>query len=66
MKQPTERGMPPLRRPEPEIADRGTVRLGSSGITTGFPPLRRPEPEIADRGMVRLGSSGITTGFPTR
>ena len=66
MKQLTERGMLALQSPKPEIADCGTVRLGSSGITASFPPLRRPEPEIADRGMVRLGSSGITTGFPTR
>jgi hypothetical protein len=57
---------PPLRQPKPEIADRGTIRLGSSCITTGFPPLRAPKPEIADRGNVRLGSSCITTGFPLR
>ena len=31
---------PPLRQPKPEIADRGTVRLGSSCITAGFPPSR--------------------------
>lgn len=52
--------------PTPEIADRGTVRLGSSGITGNFPPLRRPKPEIADRGAVRLGSSGIKANFPPR
>ena len=34
-------GFPPLQQPKPEIADRGTVRLGSSCITAGFPPLRR-------------------------
>ena len=34
-------GFPPLQRPKPEIADRGTVRLGSSCITAGFPPLSR-------------------------
>jgi len=28
---------PPLRLPEPKIADRGTVRLGSAGITASFP-----------------------------
>jgi hypothetical protein len=33
-------GFPPLRQPKPEIADRGTLRLGSSCITAGF-PLRR-------------------------
>jgi hypothetical protein len=56
----------PLREPKPEIADRGTVRLGSSSITAGFPPLRQPRPEIADRGTVRLGSSSITAAFPPR
>ena len=55
---------PPLRQPKPEIADRGTVRLGSCCITAGFPPLRQPKPEIADRGTVRLGSCCITAGFP--
>jgi hypothetical protein len=55
-----------LRRPTPEIADRGAVRLGSGSITTGFPPLRRPTPEIADRGAVRLGSGSITARFPLR
>jgi hypothetical protein len=29
---------PPLRLPKPEIADRGTVRLGSGMITAGFAP----------------------------
>ena len=37
MKQPTERGMPALQLPTPEIADPATVRLGSAGITTSFP-----------------------------
>ena len=37
----TATGFPPLQQPKPEIADRGTVRLGSSCITAGFPPLRR-------------------------
>jgi hypothetical protein len=55
---------PPLRRPKPEIADRGTVRLGDSCITAVFPPLRRPKLEIADRGTVRLGDSCITAVFP--
>ena len=31
---------PPLKRPKPEIADRGTVRLGSGCITGAFPPRR--------------------------
>jgi hypothetical protein len=31
---------PPLRQPKPEIADRGTVRLGSGSITAAFPPRR--------------------------
>jgi len=30
-----------LRHPKPEIADRGTVRLGSGNITAAFPPRRR-------------------------
>jgi hypothetical protein len=59
-------GFPTLLQPEPEIADRGTVRLGSSCITAGFPPLRQPKSEIADRGTVRLGSSCITARFPAR
>ena len=29
-----------LRGPKPEIADRGTVRLGDSCITAAFPPHR--------------------------
>jgi hypothetical protein len=32
---------PPLRQPKSEIADPGTVRLGSGCITAAFPPLRR-------------------------
>ncbi len=66
MKQATECGMPALQSPKPEIADRGTVRLGSCGITASFPALRLPEPKIADRGTVRLGSCGITANFPAR
>ena len=31
---------PPLRQPKPEIADRGTMRLGSGCITAEFPPRR--------------------------
>ena len=62
----TERTTQALQLPQPEIADRGTVRLGSSGITANFPSLRLPEPKIADRGTVRLGSSGITANFPAR
>ena len=33
----TATGFPPLRQPEPEIADRATVRLGDSCITAAFP-----------------------------
>jgi len=29
---------PPLRRPDPKIADPGKVRLGDSSITAQFPP----------------------------
>jgi hypothetical protein len=43
-----------LQLPGPEIADRGSVRLGSGSISATFPPLRLPPPEIADRGSVRL------------
>jgi hypothetical protein len=57
---------PPLRQPDPEIADRGTVRLGDSCITAVFPRLRQPEPEIADPGTVRLGDSCIAAAFPPR
>jgi hypothetical protein len=55
---------PPLRRPKPEIADRGTLRLGSGNITAAFPSLRRSKPDIADRGTLRLGSGNITAAFP--
>jgi len=33
-------GFPPLRQPQPEIADRDAVRLGSGCITAAFPPRR--------------------------
>ena len=29
-----------LRQPKPEVADRGTVRLGDANITAEFPPRR--------------------------
>ena len=65
---PTERltngstvtGFPPLVQPKPEIADRGTVRLGDSCITAAFPPLCSQ----SDRGTVRLGDACITAAFP--
>ncbi len=53
-----------LKVPTREIADRGTVRLGSGCITSEFPQLRRPQQETADRGTVRLGSGCITSEFP--
>jgi hypothetical protein len=43
-KRPTRGSMttafPALQQSKPEIADRGTVRLGSSCITAGFPARR--------------------------
>ena len=36
----TVTGSLPLRQPKPEIADRGTVRLGDANITAEFPPHR--------------------------
>jgi hypothetical protein len=36
----TTTGFPALRQPKPEIADRGTVRLGDANITAEFPPVR--------------------------
>jgi hypothetical protein len=36
----TVTGFPSLRQPKPEIADRGTVRLGDANITAEFPPRR--------------------------
>jgi len=33
-------GFHSLRPPKPEIADRGTLRLGDSCITAAFPPHR--------------------------
>ena len=65
---PTDQSVqfPPLRYPDPQIADVGKVRLGDSIITAGFPPLRWPTPKIADFGKVRLGDSIITAGFPLK
>jgi hypothetical protein len=57
---------PPLRQPEPETADRGTVRFGDGCITAEFPPLRQPRPETADCGTVRFGDGCITAEFPPR
>jgi hypothetical protein len=37
---PIAANLPTLRQPKPEIADRGTVRLGDSCITAAFPPHR--------------------------
>ena len=62
----TAAAFPRLRQPEPEIADRGTVRLGDANITAEFPALRQPKPEVADRGTVRLGDANITAEFPPR
>jgi hypothetical protein len=53
-----------LRPSAPEIADPGSLRLGSGCITAEFPPLRALKSEIADRGTVRLGSGCISTEFP--
>ena len=36
---------PPLRQPEPETTDPGTVRLGDALITAEFPPRRQPTRE---------------------
>jgi hypothetical protein len=55
---------PPLRRPQPETADRGTLRLGDACLTAAFPPLRQPKPETADRGTLRLGDACLTAAFP--
>ena len=41
LKRSSTTAFPPLRQPKPEIADRGTVRLGSGNITAAFPPRRR-------------------------
>ena len=63
-RQSSVRGLRPLQKPKPEIADRGNIRLGSGSITATFPPLQKPKPEIADRGHIRLGSGSITATFP--
>jgi hypothetical protein len=60
----TERKTQTLQLPKPEVADGGSVRLGSGMISASFPVLRRPKPEIADRGAVRLGSGMISASFP--
>ena len=36
----TAAAFPALRQPKPEVADRGTVRLGDANITAEFPPRR--------------------------
>jgi hypothetical protein len=64
MRKLTEKTMPALKAPKPEIEDRGTVRLGNGSITAEFPPLKQPGPEIADRGTIRLGNGSITAEFP--
>jgi hypothetical protein len=64
MRKSTDRTMPAVKAPTPEIEDLGTVRLGNGNITAEFPPLKRPGAEIADRGTVRLGNGNITAEFP--
>jgi hypothetical protein len=44
-----------LQLPGPEIADRGTVRLGSGCISATFPPLRLPSSEVATATPCGLG-----------
>ena len=51
--------------PSPEVADRGTVRLGSGNISATFPPLHLPSSEVADRGTVRLGTGSIGGRYPS-
>jgi hypothetical protein len=60
----SQKPMPAASHPAPEIADRGTVRLGDANVTAEFPPFARPAPEIADRGIVRLGDANVTAEFP--
>jgi hypothetical protein len=55
---------PPLRIPNPKIADPAKVRLGDCTITAQFPSLRQPDPKVADPGKVRLGDCTITGRFP--
>ena len=57
---------PPLRMPNPTIADSGKVRLGDAAITGRFPMLRRPDDRISDSGKVRLGDAAISGRFPPR
>ena len=57
---------PTLRRPDPKIADVGTVRLGDCAISAVFPPLRRPDERTADLGAVRLGDCAISARFPLK
>jgi hypothetical protein len=57
---------PPLRHPDPRIADRGKLRLGDCAITAEFPALRHPDARVADRGKVRLGDCAITAEYPAR
>lgn len=55
---------PTLCRPDPKVADPGTVRLGDCAISAAFPPLRRPDEKTADPGTVRLGDCAISARFP--
>ncbi len=57
---------PPLRAPDPKVADPGKVRLGDCSITAQFPPLTNPDPKTADPGRVRLGDCSITAQFPLK
>ena len=58
--------VPPLRRPDPKIADLGTVSLGDTAISAVFPPLRLPDERTADPGTVRLGDTAISARFPLK
>jgi hypothetical protein len=58
--------LPPLRRPSHAVSERGSVRIGDTGISAEFPLRRRPDPKTADPGKVRLGDTGISANFPLR
>ena len=53
----------PLRRPDEDIADPDTLRLGDSLVSAAVPSLRRPETRTADTGRLRLGDCMISAPF---
>jgi len=56
---------PHLSQPKPDIADSGTVRLGSSTHSADLPTLKLSDRNVADKGAIRLGSSTHSADLPS-